>query len=1093
MPSYLGACWEAVHLMRNSLLSLIERELKRVYGEEGWWEKGIAPRFQKERQRQLKEAFEARRKSILEPPTGDDKDMLDLSDLYKVIEQEWAKVFKQAWPSSPLGRLKEVVDVRNLLAHPPAEGISLADARRLMDNCRFVLRDVDSTATEQIKAIERTLEGALKDTPLLPWYAVAIPHEDIREGRLDEAVFAANIWAVVEGSAPDVYLDPEEFFRKTYMTKGLATVLKRVAGAFRGAKDSGDRIISLQTAFGGGKTHTLVALWHLVKHAARLKKSPDTEQLQRALGDRFPEQVQNIAVFTNHTCDPTQGRKTPDGVHTHTLWGELAFQLGSKNLYEEVRPNDETLRVPQGIFEKVLRAAAPCLILIDELADYCVGAAGMPVGETTLADQTISFIQQLTEAAAQVPGVVVVATLPASKLEVAASEKGQEAFITLEKRFGRLGADVKLVADDEISAVVRARLFESLTPDNDPDYPAQVAAAYQAMYAAHSTEVPSEASKAAYREQIERSFPFHPSVIEALYTRWGSHPDFQRTRGVLRLLASVVGDLWERREANTQSEPLIQPCHIRWSIDAMHAALTRFWGAQYEAVAAADLLGDNSNAATLDEERGGDYRREKIGQGLASAILLGSFGGQVQRAGFSAKDLKLACSRPGLNWNYTDGALLELEDRCFYLHSVAAGSVGKRYWFGTKPNLNKLVVQYRQQVGRETYDNEIATALTEAAKKAGGEATWRVLVNPDKELPEQRALTLLVLPPSAAWGDEQNNRAVREAVGELSGKCGGRDRAYRNTLLFLAASVKGLGKLRAAYRERAALKAVHTDYGTQLDPEQQGDLKNRLETAERTAVEALGPAYTVALRVAGQEIEAVALTDAGTTFSEHLSYVWKSLVEEEEWILRRVGLVTLKAAGLVPEQGGIAVKDAVEAFLKFTDKPMIATRAAVTEGIRLACRDGAVGIGRGLTLANLQKRYCSEDLPLDPNEDGVWIIPPFEPVKEEDEEGELKGKRHKDDDDHEDRDDKERKPCEGEEHQPAVHRVVIKGEVPSESWSDVFRCFIGPAFRMKLAVVKLGISFELETNQDAPLNADDDNLKAMRESAKQLGLHIEEK
>jgi hypothetical protein len=106
MASYLGSCWEAVHLLRNSLLSVIERELKRVYGEDGWWEKGIAPRFQKERQRQLKEAFDARRKSILEPSTGDEKDMLDLSDLYKVIEQEWAKVFKQTWPGSPLGRLK---------------------------------------------------------------------------------------------------------------------------------------------------------------------------------------------------------------------------------------------------------------------------------------------------------------------------------------------------------------------------------------------------------------------------------------------------------------------------------------------------------------------------------------------------------------------------------------------------------------------------------------------------------------------------------------------------------------------------------------------------------------------------------------------------------------------------------------------------------------------------------------------------------------------------------------------------------------------------------------------------------------------------
>jgi predicted AAA+ superfamily ATPase len=255
-----------------------------------------------------------------------------------------------------------------------------------------------------------------------PWYAVAIPHEDMRAGRLEEAVFAANVWAVVQGTAPAVDLDPEQVFRKTDMTAGLATVLKRVATALQGDGEGGDRIISLQTAFGGGKTHTLVALWHLARHAEKLKNSAAAADLLRELGGRFPEKVKGVAVFTNASCDATQGRQTPEGVHTHTLWGELAVQLGGRTLYEQIRANDETQRVPQGIFVHVLREAAPCLILLDELADSCVGAAAVPVGDTTLADQTISFIQQLTEAVQQVPGAVVVATLPASKYEVAQSK-----------------------------------------------------------------------------------------------------------------------------------------------------------------------------------------------------------------------------------------------------------------------------------------------------------------------------------------------------------------------------------------------------------------------------------------------------------------------------------------------------------------------------------------------------------------------------------------------------------------------------------------------------------------------------------------------
>jgi hypothetical protein len=931
---------------------------------------------------------------------------------------------------------------------------------------------------------------------LKPWYAVSTPHEDIRAGRLEEAVFAANIWAVVQGTAPNVYLDPEEFFRKTYMTVGLGTVLSRVAGALRGG-EAGDRIISLQTAFGGGKTHTLVALWHLAKNGERLRKSTSSDDLRRVLGDRFPDRVRSIAVFTNATCDVTQGRITPVGIHTRTLWGELALQLGGKELYEKVRPNDEAQRVPQGLFVDILRASTPCLILLDELADYCVGAAAVPVGDTTLADQTISFIQQLTEAVQQVPGAVVVATLPASKYEVAQSEKGQEAFVTLEKRFQRLGSDIKPVADDEIYAVVRARLFESITPPDEPDYPKKVARAYQAMYTSHSGEVPSEATKAAYWEQIEQSYPFHPLLIDALYTRWGSHPDFQRTRGVLRLLASIVGDLWQRRDGNTQSQPLIQPCHIRWSIDAIQAALTRLWGPAYQSVAAADVLGDKSNAGILDEERGADYTRERIGQGLAAAILLGSFGGQAQRSGFSAKDLKLACSRPGLNWNYTDGALIELENRCFYLYSAGAGSLGKRYWLGTKPNLNKLIVQYRQQVARENFDEEILEALKDQTKKLGSSgATWRVIVNPEADLPEQKSLSLLILSPSLAWGDDEVSReSVKNHIMELSSRCGGKDRLYRNTLLFLAATSKGIGKLRQAHRDRAALTGVQRDYDTQLDKEQKEDLKKRIEAAEKAATEALGPAYTVAMRVSGQNIDIVPLPDARASFQDHLNYLWTTLVEDEEWILRRIGSVMLQKTGLVIQTGGLRLKEAIEAFLRFTDKPIIASKEAVISGLTQACSDGLIGIGRGPNVTNIQTRYCRQSISIDPNEDALWIIPPFEPVPSvtpvvetvtppvivaggdvstgaaatiTPEGADIKKPR-----------------------KPVVRQVTIGGSVPVENWAELFRCFIGPAARMQLKKLDLNIQFRMEARADSPLSPDDQSLKAMREAAKQLGLNFE--
>jgi hypothetical protein len=933
-----------------------------------------------------------------------------------------------------------------------------------------------------------------------PWYAVAMPHEDIRESRLDEAVFAANLWGVRQNDAPELYLDPEAFFAKTYLTAGLSKVLKKVAKALSGTADAGDRIISLQTAFGGGKTHTQVALWHLAKHPDKIRNSSACADVRKELGDQLPGQVKGVAVFTNQTCDATQGRKTPEKVQTRTLWGELALQLGGVKLYRDIEANDQGRTVPQGLFADILRKAAPCLILLDELADYCVGASAVEVGSATLADQTISFVQQLTNAVQEVPGAAIVATLPASHLEVAGSERGQEILNSLERRFGRMSADIKPVADEEIYEVVRRRLFESL---GDPADHEAAASAYLKMYQAHKNEVPPEATRGTYKDRIIAAYPFHPALIDALYLRWGSHSDFQRTRGVLRLLASIVGDLWLRRNASTQSQPLIQPCHLRWTIDALHAALTRLWGAAYESVVAADVVGNKANAVILDAERGGEYAQERISEGLAAAILLGSFGGQGDRAGCSTKDLKLSVGRPDLNWGFTDGALLALEDRAFFLHTASAGNQGKRYWFGTKPTLTKLLVQYRNQFAAQTFDAEIIEMMQKEAKGLRiAPASWRVLINPEADLPEQRSLTLLIMPPDCPHIEEAGAKmmttATEKRILELSLKCATKDRLYRNTLLFLLPSQRGLTRLRNALREVAALEAVKRDYASQLDTEQRDELKQKLDKARESVVEALGAAYTYAARIEGQKIVVATLSEIKPTLTEHLQAAWRQIVEDEEWILRKVGTVTLQNVGLVPTEGGNRVKDCVEAFLRYTDKPIISTKESVLQGLSSACKEGIVGIGRGVSLAKLQAKWCGESVDLDPAEDGLWVIPPFsketktdaaDPEKGSEFQLESTGKKTWPTVTGKDGGDSTTGKI-AEKAAKQVRRVTIKGAVPMESWGDVFRCFVNPAARLNPKQLRLGIDFEIELS--APLGEDNSTLKAMREAARQFGLELEE-
>lgn len=926
---------------------------------------------------------------------------------------------------------------------------------------------------------------------LKPWFANAIPHEDIRQGRLSEAIFAANLWAVVQNDAPEIYLDPEAFFSKTYLTTGLSNVLRKASRALSGNADAGDRILSLQTSFGGGKTHSLVALYHLAKHTDQIRQSSSCAEVRKALSDQLPSQVKSIAIFTNQTCDATQGRQTPEGIRTQTLWGELALQLGGIESYRKIEANDKSRSCPQGLFVDILRNSAPCLILIDELADYCVGASAVEYANTTLADQTISFVQQLTEAVNQVNGVAVVATLPASHLEVASSERGQEILNTLERRFGRMGADVKPVADDEIYEVVRRRLFDTL---GDPAEHEKVADAYMRMYDQHKNDVPNEATRGTYKERLMGAYPFHPTLIDAFYLRWGSHSDFQRTRGILRLMASLIGDLWQRRNTETQSQPLIQPCHIRWTIDALHSALTRLWGSSYESVIASDVIGDKSNAILLDEEHGGDYTTERITQGVTSSILLGSFGGQGERAGYSTKDLRLCVSRPNVHWNYMDNALLGLEERGFYLYDASAGNLGKRYWFGTKPRLTKLIVQYRGQFSSESFNREILDTLKEQIRDIRIDpATWRIIVNPEADLPEQKSLTLLIMPPENAYSENGGGMnlipsPMQKYLMDLSSKCGSRERLYRNILLFLLPSSRGLTKLRNAIREVEALEAVKRDYNTQLDAEDRDDLKRRLETARKSVVESIGSAYIHVARIEGNEVNISTLSDAKSDFADHLRSVWNYVVEDEEWVLRKVGTVTLQKVGLVPEQNGIRVKDSIEAFIRYTDKPMIAHRDAVIEGLKQACKDGLIGIGRGMSIHDLQKRWCKEDVMLDPNEEGLWIIPPFKPepvITDPDTTETIKPPQPGID------------PIEiitpPLTVTNQVSRITINGNVSMESWSEILSCFIKTGRNMNLKKLRLGIDFEMEIQDGVSLDESDPKIKAMEEAARQLGLEFKKR
>ena len=405
--------------------------------------------------------------------------LIDYNNLVTFIINYKESVTREVGGTKDYNRLRsclqELQDTRNSWAHFDSNSLDDDEAERAFSNMIQVSKLLEMPELEEelkrikggtqarveptsqpqrvsAQSAQQDNNGAVDYTGVLPaWFNTIMPQYDIRNGQLDESIFAANIEEVATGTAPVVYQDIVSFFDRTYVTDGMRELIRRVVQALNG-KESQNRVISLQTGFGGGKTHSLISLYHTVKY------SRDFRNMEAARHILDPEDMPQfddakVAVFTQNTVSVVNGHQVEDGIVTHTLWGELAWQLGGREGYEHVRQADEQRIAPTAKdIKSVIEGATPALILIDELADYCAKASGLVVGGGTLFTQTNSFIQTLTEVVASIPRTVLICTLPASATEVASSEIGQEILSALETRVVRVGSSVKPVDDEEILA-----------------------------------------------------------------------------------------------------------------------------------------------------------------------------------------------------------------------------------------------------------------------------------------------------------------------------------------------------------------------------------------------------------------------------------------------------------------------------------------------------------------------------------------------------------------------------------------------------------------------------------------------------------------
>ncbi|RYU92716.1 DUF499 domain-containing protein [Emticicia agri] len=996
--------------------------------------------------------------------------------------------------------LGEIYEIRNKMHHYN-EVIEEDDATKTWIHMRGIARILKMTDLEEEltnlqeskeqKPVIKSENTAITSTGQQPWFRVVQPHLDIRQGRLDESVFAANLAEVALGNGREIYNNPVIFFSKTYFTAGLKNIAKTVLKGLNGKEDAENRVISLQTGFGGGKTHTLISLFHLCRWGKGAASSPFMQDMLAFTG--MPEfESANIAVFTNTTNDAANGRvaidKDGSKIHIQTIWGELAYQLGGKEAYEIVRKNDEQLIAPAGLFKQVLEKSKPALILIDELADYCVKAAARKSGNSSLADQTISFMQELTEAVAGTNNCVAVITLPASPQEVGNTPEAQSILNSLQKRVSRIGADTQPVADDEIFEVIRRRLFEDI---GDKTVIEAVASKYADLYQQFSTELPAHAAKVEYKQRILKSYPFHPDLIDIFRIRWASHHDFQRTRGVLRLLASIVSDLWKRQQSLVGNNLLIHSGVVNFAnLDAMSGQLKKLYGNGYDAVITADVAGAASNAFKIDTNKR-EYGQWYLTQSIASVILMNSFGSDGANKGISVAELKLHLLTPeGFNHNNINGALNELESVAHYLYYAQSGGAGKRYWFHTKPNINILINQAKGDIKDTGVSAEIIKRIEEKRKYI---QFFNVLVNPSEDIPEQQKPTLIILGPNHLASPNQINGHTKPLIEKIATKKGNSERVYRNTILFLLCSELGIGQLNSNISEYLACQKINQDYQGQLEKDQKDDLRRRMEEASKQSETALVAAYSIAVKYSVKNgIDKLVIKQFKDNLENQINHTLLSELKEEEWLLESVGLGTLRNNQLLPTpELSIKAKDVYEAFIRFDDKPMIIGIEAVQKSLLRYCLNNEFCIASGDGI-NFTKFYLGENVPFfDLTDTTYWLVdktlkpqpqatPQVEPAIPQNPDTVV---------------------AEPTIAQPgnvapqplptqkSIKSVTISGKVPFENYTQLFTSFIMPLAQNN---VEIEIRIKGKSTNAKPLSESSQEYKIVKESAKQLGLNFEE-
>jgi hypothetical protein len=914
-----------------------------------WWEDGVV--------RTLTDAQKASLKRDTErEPKKDKLDHIDATHLVRVVSRNFDHAFQGVFGDfqKTQSLLTQVASARNDWAHPRTGDMLADDVAHALYAMAQVLSAAGLPEASEVEKIRKDVLGMeaapapapvvkpvrpAKEGELPYWWQVCEPYDAFKNpAAIDESLFAATLGAVHAGAARDEYLKPEVFFAHTYFTENLKQTIRDVASRLNGGP--GPSVTELQTPFGGGKTHALLALYHLIKSPGESLAVPGVKD---AVGDVTIPSKARVLVFDGQEYGTDPWVKE-DTTSVFTMWGELAYQADPKLFHRLITDSDSRGEAPgNAVFRQLLEAASPCLILIDELVSYLVKLRFSNTKRSqNLYRQTVQFVQEMLQLVGNVPGVCVLTSLPMSRTEFGGLDPEQvqrelSVLPDLQARADRVVSKRTPVNDEEIYTLMSKRLFKK----TDQEVAERVARMYRETYERTRGLYDATVFSGDYLNQQVNAYPLHAELIDVLYKKWSTAGDFPRTRSVLQLLASVVADQWlDRREAYA-----IQSAHVNLERERIRTkVVSAAGGGGWEAVVAADIIGGDARADMLDQSRGGEYETFHVTRGIATTVLMHSFGGQT-RLGALPTELRLGTVAPNIGPEYVSEVLETLEQSLGYVHRE-----GELLRFQTRPNPYRLIALRAETLPPAQVAERLQASLADALGSAPG---FRVLewAGADGIIADSPDLRIAVLEPHYAISQENDKSklAGRERIDRLWEKVGAGLREWRNALILAAPDADLWGKAEEAMREVMAYEVVLADIGKKTVEVSQSEQKD-LESRSRDKKESLRTSITTAYRWVFYPDEpglaVISLSVPATRDERIVSRVVKRLSDQDYGhpkILTKMGAIYFNSK-IAPrvwkdESAALDLEELARRFQQWTYLPILPNReetlrACIREGIR---------------------------------------------------------------------------------------------------------------------------------------------------------------